>query len=359
MKICFLAAGSSIHSKKWIEYFAQKGHDVFWISVAPFTEGEVKGVKTYCLKGNFFSNSIHARQLIKKIQPDIVHAHYAGINGFMAAFSGFHPFILTAWGSDVLITAKNKIKAVFIKFALDKADLITCDAEHLKNAMIKMGVLEAKIRIICFGIDTQKFRPRNKELLKEKVGVSNCSTVISLRNFDPVYDIETLIKAVLLILKEIPRTRFLIGGRGPEEKKLKNLAKSLNVSKAVEFMGFVANDKMADYLGAADVYVSTSLSDAGISASTAEAMACATPVVITDTGENEKWIKDGESGYLIPVKDPEVLAQKIVYLLKDRNLRERFGLAGRKIIQERNDYYREMAKMENIYQELIKKTNNV
>ena len=95
MKICFLASGNSIHSKKWVEYFAKKGHDVFWISVTPFTEGEVAGARTYYLKGNLLTNSISARQLIKKIQPDVVHAHYAGVNGFMGAFSGFHPFILT------------------------------------------------------------------------------------------------------------------------------------------------------------------------------------------------------------------------------------------------------------------------
>ena len=347
MKICFLASGNSIHSKKWVEYFAKKGHDVFWISVTPFTEGEVAGARTYYLKGNLLTNSISARQLIKKIQPDVVHAHYAGVNGFMGAFSGFHPFILTAWGSDVLITAKSKLKAIFIKFALNKADLITCDAEHLKNTMIEMGVPNGKIKIIYFGIDTQKFKQENKESSKKKY-----PTVISLRSFHPVYDVETLIKAIPLILKEVPDTRFLIAGKGSEEKNLRELAENLAVSEAIDFIGFIANDEMADYLGAADVYVSTSLSDAGIAASTAEAMACATPVVITNTGENEKWIKNNESGCLISIKNPEELAQKVIYLLKDQDLRKKLGLAGQKIIQERNDYYREMAKMEDIYQNL-------
>ncbi len=101
-----------------------------------------------------------------------------------------------------------------------------------------------------------------------------------------------------------------------------------------------------------DVYVSTSLSDAGLAASTAEAMACGLPVVITDFGDNRKWIEDGESGFIVPLKDPKALAEKIIYLLKNKDIRREFGMRNRKIIEEKNNYYREMEKMENSYIEL-------
>ena len=92
-----------------------------------------------------------------------------------------------------------------------------------------------------------------------------------------------------------------------------------------------------------------SFSDAGISSCTAEAMASGLPVIITNTGENEKWIKDGEDGFLIPTKDPDILAQKIIYLIKNKNEKTRLGKNGRKIIEERDNYYREMEKMEKLY----------
>jgi len=103
------------------------------------------------------------------------------------------------------------------------------------------------------------------------------------------------------------------------------------------------------------VYVSTSLSDAGLAASTAEAMACELPVIITDFGANAEWIQDGKNGFLVPMKNSKSLADKIIVLLKDKNLREKFGKKGRQLIKERLDYDTEMSKMERIYEELIKK----
>jgi len=101
-----------------------------------------------------------------------------------------------------------------------------------------------------------------------------------------------------------------------------------------------------------DVYVSTSLSDAGIAASTAEAMACGLPVVITDSGENARWIEPGRNGFLVPLSEPGALAEKLLRLIDDPELRSRLGAAGRATIQERNDYQVEMAKMETLYQQI-------
>jgi glycosyltransferase involved in cell wall biosynthesis len=183
--------------------------------------------------------------------------------------------------------------------------------------------------------------------------------VISLRNLEPIYDVETLIRAIPLVLKEVPDVKFIIVGKGSEEEKLKNLAKELRISESVRFVGFIPNDELPKYLRTVDVYVSTSLSDAGISASTAEAMACGLPVIITKTGENEKWIEDGENGFLIPVKNSEILAEKIIFLLENKNVAQKIGIAARKTIEERNSYFREMSKMEKIYEEIIKTSNQL
>lgn len=352
MKICFLAGADSIHSKKWIEYFANRGHEIHWLTLMPNRFGEIKNVKFYYLKKFFVKpldiilNTILVRKLIKKINPAILHAHYAGVNGILAALSGFHPFILTVWGSDILMAVQSKIKRNLLKFVLNKADLITCDAEHMKDTMIKLEVPFSKIKIICFGIDTQKFSPSKKDNI--------LPTIISLRNLEPVYNLETLIKAAHLVLKEFPEVKFIIAGQGSEEKKLKEMVQSLNISESINFLGSIPNDKIPEYLKMADIYVSTALSDAGIAASTAEAMACGLPVVITDSGENKKWIKDGKNGFVVSVKNPEILAKKIIYLLRNEELRRRFGEINRKIIEEKNNYYKEMKKVEEIYKEIIK-----
>ena len=365
MKLCFLAGADSIHSVKWVRYFADKGHEVHWISLTPFTAGDIGTVRLYLIKGlplgklhplNLLFYAIYVKRLITRINPGILHAHYAGVNGVVGALSGFRPFVLTAWGSDVLFVAKSKIKGHLSKFALNKADLITCDADHMQDAMTTLGVDANKIRLIYFGVDTHKFRPCERiEKLRDKLDISNSPTIISLRNLEPVYDVETLIKSMPEVLRKVPEAKFIIAGRGPQEEELKRLAKSLGVSESVRFVGWIPNDELPQYLAAADVYVSTSLSDAGLAASTAEAMACGLPVVITDSGENRKWVKDGESGFIVPVADARILAERIVHLLENGNVRAEFGEISRKVIEERNNYYKEMGKMEHIYEALIKR----
>lgn len=157
------------------------------------------------------------------------------------------------------------------------------------------------------------------------------------------------------MLKEVPETKFIIVGEGSEKERLKNLAVSLDVVDSVSFIGFVLNDELPRYLNATDVYVSTSLSDGGIAASTAEAMSCGLPVIVTDVANNRMWVEDGVNGFVIPIKNRKMLAERIIYLLKNEDARRRFGNINRKIIEERNDYYKEMAKMEDIYQGLVKR----
>jgi len=368
VRICYLADASSVHTHRWVKYFVERGHEIHVIS---FEDARIDEVIVHFLKlpvlvknATFplkIPSIIRIKALIKRIEPDVLHAHYVTNYGFFGALCDFHPFVITAWGSDVLAVPEARlismIKRYIAIFTLKKADLITCDAKHMTEAMERLGVPPEKIRLIYFGVDTRKFTPGQKsETLKAKLRIYNSPTMISLRNLDPIYDVETLIKSAPLVLNEIPETRFLIAGKGSEEKRLRELAKSLDVEDNVKFVGFIPNDELPLYLNTVDVCVSTSLSDAGIAASTAEAMACGLPVVITDVADNKKWVKDGVNGFLVPAKDSKSLAEKIVYLLKNENVRKKFGKINREIIEERNNYYREMKKIEDIYEKLIRET---
>ena len=359
MKICFLAGADSIHSYRWVKFFADQGHAVDWISLAALEFPPVQGISFHRIRprGNgaltFLGAVLEVRRLVKQIAPDILHAHYVGGYGLMGALTRLHPFVATAWGSDVLFAGKSRIRGPFVKHVLRSADLITCDADHMITAMEALGADRAKMRIIYFGIDTARFRPAPQDAdLRKRLGGGDGPLVISLRNFHPVYDLETLIKAVPEVLRRVPNAVFVIVGTGPQEGMLKDLAASLGVSQQVRFLGRVENAQLPTYLSSMDVYVSTSLSDAGIAASTAEAMACGLPVVITDSGENQKWLEDGEGGYIVPTRDPEALADKVAFLLENPEIRPRCGEVNRRTIEVRNDYYREMARMEGLYRQL-------
>lgn len=367
MRICYLADASSVHTRKWTGHFVEKRHDVHVIS---FEDAKIEGVTVHVLKlpvlirnATFplkVASIYRIKTLIKRMEPDILHAHYVTNYGLFGALCNFNPFVITAWGSDVLIVPESRlisaIKRYIATYTLKKADSVTCDAEHMKETMKRLGVPEEKIKLIYFGIDTRKFSPGQKsEKLKVRLGVYNSPTIITLRNLRPVYDVESLVKSVPLVLKEIPESKFIIAGKGPEEERLKELAKSLGVSDSVKFIGFIPNDELPEYLNSMDVYVSTSLSDAGIAASTAEAMSCGLPVIVTDVADNKEWVEDGITGFVVPTKDPKLLAEKIIYLLQNENVRKKFGKISRKIIEERNNYHKEMGKMEKIYKELVRR----
>lgn len=358
-KICFVGGAKSIHIQRWTKWFAERGHEVHLISPS---YAEIEGVEIHKIREregsiiNFIRKMFQVRKLVRKIKPDILHAHYIFGYGTFAAFANYHPFVASAWGSDILIEAKESFyKRQIIKYVLKKADLITCDAEHMKKAMIGLGTDSQKIGIIYFGIDTKKFSPRqSSEKLREDLGVFNSPVIISLRSLNkPLYDVGSLIASIPLVLKEFSEAKFVIAGRGSQEAKLKELAKSLEVSDSIRFVGLVPNDEIPEYLASSDIYVSTSLSDAGLAASTGEAMACKIPVIITDFGANREWVEDGIDGFIVPLKDPRSLAKKIILLLRNEDMRMEFGKRSRKIIKERLDHHKEIEKMEKLYRRLV------
>jgi glycosyltransferase involved in cell wall biosynthesis len=300
-------------------------------------------------------DTVKVRRLIKEIKPDVLHVHYAVGYGLLGLLSGFHPFILSVWGSDILVAPKqSKIYKLTVKLAIRRADVIHCDADHIIAPLIKLGAKPEKIKLIYFGVDTQKFKPiQGKGKLRRELGIFGSPTVISLRSLEPIYDIETLINSMPLVLKEIPDAKFLVVGGGSQEAKLQEQAKSLDISQSVKFTGRIPNDKLPEYLNSTDIYVSTSLSDAGLASSTAEAMACGLPVIITDFGDNKKWVQDGTNGFLIPLKNPEALASRIIHLIRNKEISDRFGKINRQIIEERNDWQKEMRKIEELYESLM------
>lgn len=366
MRICCVGDGGSIHTQRWVNYFAKKGHEVHLICWT-LLSGYDENVHTHLLtrlpprKWTRYVSALlwifQTRRLIRRIEPDIVDGHFITSYGFLAACSRFHPLVVSAWGSDVLVLPnRNFLLKAITKYALERADVVTCDAEHVKTALMELGTEPQKISVVYFGTDTDKFKPaQRKRDLQQSLGIVDSPTVISLRSLEPIYDIDILIKSIPPVLKEVPEAKFIIAGRGSQEVELKELARSLGILESIRFAGFIANEKISQYLASSDIYVSTSSSDAGLSAATAEAMACGLPVVVTDFGDNRRWVRNGENGFVVPLKEPKALAEKIIYLLKNEDVRMEFGKKNREIIEEKNDYSKEMEKMERIYEETIRR----
>jgi L-malate glycosyltransferase len=353
IKICFLASAASIHSHKWINYFSDLDYEITWISLVPSSINISKNIDYHEMKGNAFFLLYKVRRLVLELNPDIVHVHYLGSYALLGLFSGANCIVSTPWGSDVIEGKKSFLKRQVLSRLLKKSKIITCDAYHMRSEVMDFDIHPSKVYMINFGIDTKRFskQERNIDLLN-KFGISEELTVVSLRNFEPVYDVKTLLFAAQTVLKKNPDIRFILVGKGTLEEELKQIARDLKIEKSICFAGFIDNQLLPYLLSSADIYVSTSLSDAGIAASTAEAMACETPVVITNSGENDKWVNNGNNGFLVPVSQSSELANCLIHLIENEKIRNKIGKNGRKIMLDNNDYLVEMKKMNDLYQKI-------
>ena len=176
-----------------------------------------------------------------------------------------------------------------------------------------------------------------------------------MRALDPIYDIGTLLAAIPTVTQSVPETRFVIVGDGPQRSELEQLADSLGVTSLVRFVGRLSDKDMVRYAASASVYVSTSLSDGGLAASTAEAMACGVPPVVTDFGDNASWVNHGVTGFLFPCSDAATLSARLIEVLSDQDLARRLGVGARHTIVERNNVDTEMQKVEEIYRSLSRR----
>jgi glycosyltransferase involved in cell wall biosynthesis len=353
MKICYLANAQTIHTKRWAQHFSALGHNV---SVISFDPAEIKGVRVISVRRvthqrhlNILLNLITIRSLVRKVAPDILHAHYVTSYGFAGALAGKHPYVATAWGTDVLIEPeKSWIYRQMVRFNLSRADLITSMAPHMTDLLVKRGYATVdKIINLPFGVDTNVFNPDKRTRQHE----NQPAIVVSTRRPDYGMDVDTFVKAVPLVLKAFDNIRFIITGEGPLRQNLEQLAGELGVSGHIEFRGEITHKEMPELLGIADVFVSTSPSD-GNNVSVNEAMACGAFPIATDIPANRAWIEPGKNGLLYPCREVDQLADRIIEALRHPDWRQSVMPQNWEIIRTRASWSNSMAKMESHYHRL-------
>jgi glycosyltransferase involved in cell wall biosynthesis len=186
-------------------------------------------------------------------------------------------------------------------------------AQHLKE---DFKVAQNKVHLIANGIDLERFSLVNDQMrrdARQKWGITQTPLIGIIARLSDVKGIDILIRAMPLIIKEIPSANLLIAGQGPEENALKKLTESLALSANVRFIQVI--DQTHELLCALDVFVMPSMME-GLGLSVIEAQACGIPVVASRVGGLVDLIEDEKSGYLTAVKDPKALAERIIKALK-------------------------------------------
>lgn len=357
MRICYFADAESIHIVRWCKHFTALGHEVHLIS---FKNRTIENVHTHYIdagniaeKGGNWKTLFKFRKvkkLLKQIQPDIFHSHYATSYGITGALCGFHPYIITTLGTDVLISAQqSKVYKILLKYGFSKADWITAMADHMKTAIKDIGVPSDKISVVPFGIDPLIFNDKARQLPSDKF------VITSTRNFEALYNIPHLINAVAKAKENIPNIHLNLIGAGSLQNELEKLIQQKELTENVTFFGKVPQPKIAEVLNQSHLFVSVSISD-GNNISLNEAMACGAFCIATDIPANTQWINDGQNGSLVAINDINGLRDKIVTSYRHYDeLQKRATPLNKKIIEERAIWANNMKKVEIKYQSLISK----
>lgn len=365
MRLVILSDALAPHTRRWARWFALQGHQVDVISFnAEALEGYAP-VRVHKLNQRagggharravkMLTTQLKLRRLLRELRPDVVHAHSVGGYAWAARAARFTPLVLTPWGTDLLDDIRNsRANKWFTTDALRHAQLVTTDGFHFVSLLEDLGVESDKIEVLIFGTDLQKFQRRTDPGLKHRLGLGSGPVVISTRTPNPVHDVATFVRAIPMIAMAVPEAHFVVVGDGTELATLQSMASDSGVGDRVTFTGMLEEEELRDYLACSDLYVSTSLADAGLAASTAEAMAMELPVVQTLNSDNEYWTPEGEGGSLFADGDSDQLAAVASRLLTDSEALARMGARNREKVCAEYDTDVQMRKMTELYQAVI------
>jgi L-malate glycosyltransferase len=289
------------------------------------------------------------RRVVSQFAPDIVHAHYATGYGLWGSSQHVAPLVVSVWGTDVA-DALNRRSSVgmIVRRSLREARFITATSKYLVDQTIALEPdVAGKIEIIPFGVPI----PTEETARKEKTEDAPITVVFAklyLSNYAP----DMVIRAFARAHEDFSRLRLIMLGGGEMQQELEQLAVSLKVTDVATIHGWMEPDEARQIIRQSDIFVMPSLSESfGVAA--AEAASYGLPVVASDVGGVPEIVRDGDTGLLIPPGDEAALAEAILRLAQDGQLRQSMGNAGRRLVAEKYDFEKCLDKMEAVYQKVL------
>jgi glycosyltransferase involved in cell wall biosynthesis len=250
------------------------------------------------------------------------------------------------------------IEDFFTRFA----DCVIPNSESGKKYLIKRGIDPAHIRVIYNGINTQRLAPdpEKAKRIRADMKLPPGGFIVGISaSLTPNKDHITFLQATKLISQADPRIRFGILGDGPLAPALRDLAGELGIESKVSFLG--NQTEVGSYLAAFDVICLCSAEPEGCSNAILEAMALGKPVIATDIGGNSELVRDNETGFLIPTRNPERLAGAVVTCVQQPERIREMGRRGRDLVVNRFSLRRMVQDYEKLFEDILqsKKTRSL
>lgn len=364
MRVLLLSDTYSEHTEKWALGLCSQGIEVGvfsfnkasypWFNNQPNLTLLYEPASQLEADGNaqkisYLKHVKRLKQAIKLFKPDVLHAHYATSYGLVGALSKFHPFVISAWGTDVMkFPQKNFINKAILKFNLKKADAICATSYTIKEYL--KPVTNKPVNVIPFGVNVDLFKA-NKSI--NSLFDKDTFVFGSIKSHEKLYHLDFTIKAFAKLRHKYPekKMKLMLVGEGPETDNLRSLCAELNVSDFVLFTGRVPFNQISNYYNMLNVLVNISEYES-FGVSVIEAMACEKAVIVTNTGGLKEIVENDSFGELVKVGDVEETFQAMETYLLNPKRAEELGKKGREKVLSKYNWNDNILQMINVYKQL-------
>lgn len=270
---------------------------------------------------------------LRQINPGIVQAQGIippGVPAFLSKKLLGRPYVVCGQGSDVYL--RSRVNDLVSKQVLKEARAVISLTNDMRNAA--QSISQRDVSVIPNGVSLSSFDNLSPQPLRKILNISDEERVILfVGTLRPVKGVKYLIEAMSIINHVDDRVRLLLVGGGEERGNLEILAKRLAVADKVNFMGKVPHQKVPEFMSASDVFVLPSLSE-GFPLTILEAMASGLPVVASRVGGLPEIIQEGKNGFLTEPGNPKDIAEKVLGVLGNSQLRRRMSSHNREKAKE-------------------------
>jgi glycosyltransferase involved in cell wall biosynthesis len=274
------------------------------------------------------------RRLYRERDPDVVHMHtsHAHTLGCLARVGRERPRTAVSRRVDFSIY-RNFLRTSWFKYRL-LGDRFVAISRAVRDVLVKDGIPPDRIEVVASGVDVARLEGARRKDLREELGLPPGTPLVGdVAAFGWHKAQEVLVAATPLLLREVPDAVVVLLGDGECRPAVEARARELGLlGDRVRFLGF--RDDVPEVLGSLDVFVMCSILE-GLCTSALDAQAVGVPVVASAVGGLVEAVADGETGILVPARDPPALAAAVARLLRDPGLRRRQGEAGRARVRER------------------------
>ncbi len=299
------------------------------------------------------------QRLLAGRRPALIHAHF-GVEGVYALpvarrlgiplVTTFHGFDATLSTAALLTSPAWANYPLFRRRLGRQGDLFLCASGFIRERVLAMGFPAARSHVHYIGVDCEAIQPRDP--------AEETATILHVARLVEVKGAQYLIRAFDRLARRSANIELAIIGDGPLKHTLQALAKSLGVAERVRFLGALPHDQVLAWMRKAAMLVLPSVRTStgrveGLGMVLLEAAATGVPAVGSRIGGIPEGIIDGQTGFLVPEKDPEALARRMADLLDDPELRLSMGARARAFVEERFDIRRQTETLESFYDAVL------